>query len=47
MEAVVGSAEYKNILNIAGFNYRLTELQAAIAIEQFKKLKNFNNQRLI
>ena len=45
-EAVVGPAEYKNILNIAGFNYRLTELQAAIAIEQFKKLKNFNNQRL-
>ena len=45
-EAVVGPAGYKNITNIAGFNYRLTEIQAAIAIEQLKKLNDFNNARL-
>ena len=38
-EAVVGPAKYKNITNIAGFNYRMTELTAAIAIKQLNKLK--------
>ncbi|MFH1132658.1 MAG: DegT/DnrJ/EryC1/StrS family aminotransferase, partial [Pseudomonadota bacterium] len=32
-EAVVGPASYKNITNIAGFNYRMTEVVAAIARE--------------
>jgi perosamine synthetase len=45
-EAVVGAAEYENIINIAGFNYRLTEIQAAIAREQFKKVDQFNSHRL-
>lgn len=45
-EAVVGPAKYENITNIAGFNYRLTELQAAIAVEQLKKLDYLNNERL-
>lgn len=45
-EAVVGPAEYKNITNIAGFNYRMTEMQAAIAREQLKKLNMLNSQRL-
>ena len=45
-EAVVESAEYENILNIAGFNYRMTETSAAIAREQLKKLPMLNNQRL-
>ena len=45
-EAVVGAAGYENIVNIVGFNYRLTELQAAIAREQLKKLLNFNTIRL-
>jgi perosamine synthetase len=45
-EAVVGAAGYENIVNIAGFNYRLTELQAAIGREQFKKLDNINAIRL-
>jgi len=45
-EAVVGPAKYENIVNIVGFNYRLTEIQAAIAKEQLKKLKNFNIKRL-
>jgi len=45
-EAVVEQAGYENIVNIIGFNYRLTEIQAAIAIEQLKKLKHFNDVRL-
>ncbi|MGK5092505.1 DegT/DnrJ/EryC1/StrS family aminotransferase [Deltaproteobacteria bacterium TL4] len=45
-EAVVGPAEYSNIVNLIGFNYRLTEVQAAIAIEQLKKLDGLNEKRL-
>jgi dTDP-4-amino-4,6-dideoxygalactose transaminase len=45
-EAVVGPASYQNITNIAGFNFRLTELQAAIAREQLKKLEGLNCHRL-
>ena len=45
-EAVVGAADYINIVNIAGYNYRLTELQAAIAREQLKKLDRANTIRL-
>lgn len=45
-EAVVGPAEYEYITNIAGFNYRITELQAAIAREQLKKLNTLNKHRL-
>ena len=45
-EAVVEKAKYKKITNIAGFNYRMTEITAAIAISQLKKLKNFNKKRL-
>ncbi len=45
-ENVVGPAGYENILNIIGFNYRLTEIQAAIAIEQVKKLDAINQARV-
>ena len=45
-ENVVGPAGYENILNIIGFNYRLTEIQAAVAIEQFKKLEAINRARI-
>ena len=45
-EAVVGPAKYKNIINIAGFNYRMTELTAGIANTQLSKLKNLNRYRL-
>ena len=31
--------------NIIGMNYRLTELQSVLAIEQFAKLKKVNNLR--
>ncbi len=45
-EAVVGPAEYDNIVNIAGFNYRLTEIQAAIAKVQLKRLTTLNKIRI-
>lgn len=37
-EAVVSERKLKNITNMVGFNFRLTELQAAIAREQLRKL---------
>jgi dTDP-4-amino-4,6-dideoxygalactose transaminase len=46
-EAVVGPAGYENITNIAGFNYRMTEIGAAIAREQLKKLPELNAKRLM
>ena len=45
-EAVVGPAKYENVVNIFGFNFRLTELQAAIAREQLKKTNKLNDHRL-
>ena len=45
-EAVVEAAGYSNITNIAGYNYRLTEIQAAIARSQLVKLDNLNLQRI-
>lgn len=45
-EAVVGPADYENITNIVGFNYRLTEIGAALALEQLKKLEDLNRIRL-
>jgi perosamine synthetase len=37
-EAVVGPKGDKNIVNMIGFNHRMGEIEAAIAIEQLKKL---------
>jgi dTDP-4-amino-4,6-dideoxygalactose transaminase len=45
-EAVVGPAEYDNITNILGFNYRLTEVAAAIGCAQLRKLDRLNETRL-
>ena len=45
-EAVVGAAKYENITNIAGFNYRMTELQAAVSRVQLSKLNKLNDNRL-
>jgi len=45
-EAVVEAAGYRNLTNIVGFNYRLTELTAAVALEQLKKLDQLNAVRL-
>lgn len=45
-EAVVEPAGYKNITNIAGFNYRMTELHAAVSRVQLSKLDYLNQERL-
>ena len=37
-EAAVGDMGYKNISNMAGGNFRMPEIEAAISIEQLKKL---------
>jgi dTDP-4-amino-4,6-dideoxygalactose transaminase len=44
-EAVVGPAGYDDITNIAGFNYRLTEVSAALSREQLSKLSHLNTIR--
>ena len=44
-EAVVAGSGRKDITNIIGFNFRMTEVEAAIAIEQLKKLKALVVQR--
>jgi dTDP-4-amino-4,6-dideoxygalactose transaminase len=45
-EAVVGPAGYTDLTNIIGFNYRLTEVAAAMAVEQLRKLDRFNEVRI-
>jgi len=45
-EAVVGAAGYAAITNIVGFNFRMTELHAAVALQQLKKLPALNARRL-
>ena len=45
-EAVVEAAEYDDITNIAGFNYRMTELQAAVCRVQLNILDGLNTERL-
>ncbi len=45
-EAVVEEKGVKNLVNMIGQNFRLTELQAAIAREQLKKLKRLLKERI-
>ena len=44
-EQVVAQSSYEAITNMVGFNYRLTEIGAAMAIEQLKKLPALNETR--
>jgi dTDP-4-amino-4,6-dideoxygalactose transaminase len=44
-EAVVEEAGYDQLTNIVGFNFRLTEIAAAMAIEQLKKLERLTELR--
>ena len=44
-EAVVGPAGYEDITNMVGFNFRLSEIAAAMASEQLKKLPALNALR--
>ena len=45
-EAVVYDMGYANLTNMIGGNYRMTELHAAIAVEQLKKLPDLNRKRI-
>jgi dTDP-4-amino-4,6-dideoxygalactose transaminase len=38
-EVVVKAKGTQNIINLIGYNYRMTEIEAAIASEQLKKLE--------
>jgi dTDP-4-amino-4,6-dideoxygalactose transaminase len=45
-EAVVEDMKYPELVNMFGFNFRMTELQAAVGIEQLKKLENLIAPRI-
>jgi len=45
-EAVVEGKKTKDIWNTFGFNYRMTEMEAAVGIEQLKKLPGLIEQRI-
>ena len=44
-EAVVGEMGLENIDNMLGWNYRMTELEAAVAYEQLQKMDRLNSER--
>ncbi len=45
-EVVVEQYPVDTIAGIVGYNYRMTELEAAVGIAQFKKLDKLNNHRI-
>lgn len=45
-EAVVEGKKTKDIYNTQGFNYRMTEMESAVGIEQLKKLVTLVNKRI-
>jgi perosamine synthetase len=45
-ENIVGPKEIKDLTNLIGYNYRMTEIESAIGIEQLKKLPMLLDQRL-
>lgn len=45
-EAVVGPRDYPDLTNMLGFNYRMTEVEAAIALSQLDKLDGLLAKRL-
>ena len=46
-EAVVEGKKTKDLWNTFGFNYRMTEMEAAVGIEQLKKLPGLIEQRVL
>jgi perosamine synthetase len=44
-ENCVAGMEVKNIVNILGYNFRMTELEAAVAVEQLKKAERLVKHR--
>ncbi len=45
-ESVVGDKGVTNLSNMIGFNFRMTEIEAAIGIEQLKKLQSLVEERV-
>lgn len=45
-EAVVADMGIEDIVNTAGVNYRMTEMEAAVAQEQFRKMPAMNAERI-
>src|SRR5918911_387684 len=45
-EAVVKAKGTQDLTNLIGFNYRMTEIEAAIAAEQLKKLESLTAKRI-
>ena len=45
-EAVVGPSKTKDLTNMIGFNFRMTEISAAIAIQQLKQIDQHVNKRV-
>ncbi len=45
-ENIVGPKEIEDLTNMIGFNYRMTEIECAIGVEQIKKLPNLIEKRL-
>lgn len=46
-EAVCEDMGVTNLVNLLGFNYRMTEIESAIGIEQLKKLDRLTNPRIV
>jgi dTDP-4-amino-4,6-dideoxygalactose transaminase len=46
-EVVTCDMKIEDITNIVGFNYRMTELEAAVSIGQFKRLDFLNEHRIM
>lgn len=45
-ENIAGPREIKDLTNLIGYNYRMTEMESAIGIEQLKKLPSLLEQRI-
>lgn len=45
-EVIVEDMELDDISGIVGFNYRMTELEAAVAVGQFRRLDELNEHRI-
>jgi perosamine synthetase len=45
-EAVVSDMKYGNLTNMVGGNFRMTEIEAAVAVEQLKKLPRLLAERM-
>ena len=46
-ENVTAPRDIKDLTNLIGYNYRMTEIECAIGIEQMKKLPSLVDQRLV